>query len=495
MKIKKTHFIWIFIAVCIALILVFKFNPGRFSSGISSQAETEKYLTLAQKYLEKGEPESAIHPLLLAIEKKDKDFRAHYLLSKVYHASKINHMAEKECLKSLQLEPENQDAVELLCWIRFEKGESRWKSEDIPQAISEFLSILEKTKDRELIDSIAHLTGGNLKMTRLTNDLFCDDAPHFSPDGERIVYHSDTSYFLEDYGLKKIQMRKSRIFLMDADGKNKKLLSPDGEDETSERFARFSNDGQFIVFEKENTSPHTSDTIFNIDRDIFIRDLNSGDAKRLTDDEIYDALPGFSPDDKRIIFISDRPGGNSRIYTIDMESGEIKNLSLKESWDEKIGLLRNARGPILPYCPSFSPDGKSILVHGGWDTRSIFLMDVEGKNCQHLTDGKMDCFFPSFSPDGKRIVFVSGYEDEQDLYLIDIDGSNPTRLTFDGGSKRYPSFSPDGGSILFAGKRKGEPENYFEIYLLELNLSVPRELLKRRLEELKTATAARINTD
>jgi Tol biopolymer transport system component len=491
MKIKSTHFFWLFIAVCIALILVIKFGSGGFTSRISSKAETEEYIRLAQKYLEKGEPESAIHPLLLAIEKNEKDFRAHFLLGNVYHTSKINHLAEKECLKSLELEPKNQEAIELLCRIKFEKGESRWKSEDIPQAISEFLSILEKTKDRELIDSIAHLTGGNLKMTRLTNDLFSDDAPHFSPDGERIVYHSDTSYFLEDYGLKKIQVKKSRIFIMDADGKNKRHLSPDGEDETSERFACFSHDGRLIVFEKENTPPHTSDTIFNTDRDIIIRDLKSGEVKRLTDDAIYDGLPGFSPDDKEIIFVSDRPGGGSRIHTIDLESGEIGSLSLKESWDQKIGLLRHARGPVLPYCPSFSPDGKGILVHAGWNTRSIFLMDTEGKKCERLTDGKMDCFFPSFSPDGKRIVFVSGYTDDQDLYLIDADGSNLTRLTFDGGAKRYPSFSPDGGSIIFAGKREGEPDNYFEIYLLQLNLSVTRELLKRRLEDLKAATAAR----
>jgi Tol biopolymer transport system component len=491
MKIKSTYYIWIFIAFCIALFLVIKFGLGGFSSGISSKAETDEYLCLAQQYLEKGEPESAIHPLLLAIQKDERDFQAHYLLGKVYYISKINHLAEKECLQSLEIEPENQEAIELLCRIKFEKGESRWKREDFPQAISEFLSILEKTKDRELIDSIAHLTGGKLKMTRLTNDLFCDDAPHFSPDGERIVYHSDTSYFLEDYGLKKIQTKKSRILVMDSDGKNKNRLSSDEEDETSERFARFSHDGRFIVFEKENTPPHTSDTIFNTDRDIFIRDLNSGEVKRLTDDDIYDGLPGFSPDDKQIIFVSDRPGGNSRIHTIDLENGKIGNLSLKESWDEKIGLLRNARGPVLPYCPSFSPDGKSIMVHGGWDTRSIFLMDVEGKKCQRLTDGKMDCIFPSFSPDGKRIVFVSGYDEKQDLYLIDIDGSDLTRLTFDEGFKRYPSFSPDGGSIVFAGKREGEPDNYFEIYLLQLNLSVPKELLKQRLEDLKDATAAR----
>ena len=103
---------------------------------------------------------------------------------------------------------------------------------------------------------------------------------------------------------------------------------------------------------------------------------------------------------------------------MDLESGEIRNVSLKESWDEKIGLLRHLRGPILPYCPSFSPDGKTVLLHAGWRTRSIFLWDAEGKSCKRLTDGEMDCFFPLFSPDGKRIVFVSGRPEREDIYLI-----------------------------------------------------------------------------
>lgn len=488
MKVTKRSLIPAIVSVCIALALVIKFGPGVLYSRISPDSSKEECLELAQKYMEGEDPQSAIYPLLLAIEKDQNDHLAHLLLAKVYFRSDILHLAERECSTSLKLNPENREGIELLCRIKFEQGRSSWQREDLAGALSDFDFVLERSEDQKLIDSMAHLTGGRLKMTRLTNDLFCDDAPSFSPDGRRIVYHSDTSYFLEDYGLDKVEVRTSRIFAMDRDGGNKTCLSPPEEEEPSEQFARFSHDGRFLVYEKENSPPRASDTVFNTDRDIFMRDLDGGQVRRLTCDQTYDGLPSFSADDGQIVFVSDRPGGGG-ICTLNLKTGEIENVSLKESWDEKIGLLRHYRRMIMPYCPSFSPDGKKILMHAGWDRRGVHVFDIETQSWERLTDRNMDCYFPSFSMDGKRIVFISGRPEREDLYLISADGANQRRLTYDGGSKRYPSFSSDGKSIVFAGKRKGEPDNYFEIYLLELEESISREKLKERLKELKRASS------
>lgn len=455
------------------------------SHKISPSSSKEECLKVAGQYLQKNKPESALYPLLLAIEKDKQDFAPHLLLAKAYYQTNIYPLAEKECQIGLELNPQNRDAMELLCQIKFERSQSSWERGNRQSSLSEFTFILEKSEDQKLIDSIAHLTGGRFKITRLTNNLFFDDAPSFSPDGKQIIYHSDTSYFLEDYGLKKIELKKSRIFVMDPDGKNRMCLSPEGENESSERFARFSNDGRFIVYEKENSPPHTGDTSLNCDRDIFLKDLHAGEVKRLTRDTTYDALPSFSRDDKEIIFISDKPGEGSSLFRLNLKSGETKSISLKESWEEKIGLVRWHRGMILPYCPSFSPDGRFILLHAGWETRGVFLLDTNGNNWKRLTDGNKDCYFPWLSFDGKRIVFVSGYPDEEDLYIMDADGSSQVRLTYDGGSKRYPTFSPDGRSIIYSAKREGEPDNYFEIYLLSLDKTISREKLKERLEELK----------
>jgi Tol biopolymer transport system component len=484
MKTKKALVISVLAITSIAIVLIIRSALNGFTPKISPDSSKEECLSLARLSLERGEPESAIYPLLLAIEADQADFEPHYLLARVYQQTEVFHLAEEECKISLHLNPESKEALGLLCELKYERGKSSWKWEDLDRAISEFNFVVENSEDAKLLDSIAHLTGGRFKKVRLTNDLFFDDAPAFSPDGKRVVYHSDSSYFLEDYGLDKVEGKISRIFIMDADGKNKTCVSSREENQTSQRFARFSHDGRYIVYEKENSSPQGGDTIFNSNRDIYLQDLKSGDVRRLTEDDTYDGLPNLSSDDKRIVFVSDRTGGSSRIHIMELESREIRSVSLKKSWDEKIGLLRHARGPVLLYCPSFSPDGDRILFHAGWDKRGVFLLSVADGRYKCLTDRRRDCFFPSFSPDGKRVVFVSGSSEAEDLWLVNTDGSKPIRLTRDGGTKRYPSFSPDGNSVIFAGKRKGEPDNYFEIYLLQLDQTISREELKKRLEGL-----------
>jgi Tol biopolymer transport system component len=495
METRKTLFVSGFVAICILLVLIIRLGLFDSPPPISPDSTSQECLALAQEYIESDKPESALHPLLLAIEKEEENVRAHSLLAKAYYQTGVDHLAEEECKRALELNPQDRDALEILCQIRFEKGRSSWRNESFSEAIADFRFVGARTDSQRLLDSIAHITGGRLKKVRLTDDLFSDDAPSFSPDGKRIVYHSDTSYSLEDYGLEKIEAKRSRLFVMDADGQNRRCLSPQNEGETSERFGRFSHDGRLVVYEKENSPPGMSDTVFNSDRDIFVRDLNTGKVRRLTDDHRFDGLPSFSPDDSEIVFVSDRPGGRSSIYRLNLESGETESISLKEEWDEKIGLLRHSRGMILPYCPSFSPDGWSVLLHSGWDIRGVYVLNLKERSWNRVTERGKDSFFPSFSADGKRIVFVSGRRHEQeDLYVVNADGSGSTRLTHDGGTKRYPCFSPDGNSIVFAGKRKGEPDHYFEIYLLQLDQTISREKLEERLVDLEKAGEKSLQT-
>ena len=114
-------------------------------------------------------------------------------------------------------------------------------------------------------------------------------------------------------------------------------------------------------------------------------------------------------------------------------------------------------------------------------------MDEVGENLKCLTQGQTDDFFPAFSPDGEKIVFVSNQQDKEDLSLVNLDGSNRTRLTYDGGEKRYPSFSPDGNFIVFAAKQKDQEDRYFEIYILNLKETIPKEKLIQRLQEMLKA--------
>ncbi|MFQ6031279.1 MAG: hypothetical protein ACE5K2_00030 [Candidatus Zixiibacteriota bacterium] len=501
MKDKKLLKFLVPILVVPIFILLSIVALHQFSKKIPSDASKEECLKIASEYIQKNQPESAIYPLLLAIQKDEDDPQAHFLLAQTYYQTQIYHLARKECETALVLsagscgDAQNKKAFDLLTKIRFEQGKMNWDKGNLREAISEFIYILNNSLDKKLIDSIANLTGGKYRIKRLTNDLFMDNAPSFSHDGKRIIYHSDTSYFLKDYGLKKSEVKRSRIFVMDLNIENKMCLSSlkmqsshNGKsagsigDDSSEQFARFSNDDKKIIYEKENNYAEQKDAIFNLNRDIFLKYLDTGKVRRLTNNHTYDGLASFSPDDKKVLFVCDRAGARSSLHILNLETGEGRNLSFKKSLTEKI--TRKPRGLVLPYCPSFSPDGEKILFHAGYKTRKIFLMDENGENLNCLTKAQTDDFFPAFSPDGEKIVFVSKQDDLEDLYLMNRDGSNRTRLTYDGGEKRYPSFSPDGDLIVFSAKQKGQDDRYFEIYILNLKETIPKEKLIQRLEEM-----------
>ena len=117
-------------------------------------------------------------------------------------------------------------------------------------------------------------------------------------------------------------------------------------------------------------------------------DTDGGNPRNITNNPDADKDPSWSPDGKRIAFVSDREG-QWDIHVMDADGGNPRNLSNNDfdEWD-----------------PSWSPDGKRILFLSSAD---IYVMDADGGNPKSLTSGRRhNEFAPSWSPDGKRILFV-----------------------------------------------------------------------------------------
>ena len=104
--------------------------------------------------------------------------------------------------------------------------------------------------------------------------------------------------------------------------------------------------------------------------------------------------PAFSPDGKRIAFHSDRSGNND-IWYRELSTTQYINLTEHSSFNEN--------------SPCWSPDGNKISFVSDRDGGGIFVIDVNTKEEQRITNyGKQ----PSWSPDGNRIAFIAESEKE-----------------------------------------------------------------------------------
>ncbi len=221
--------------------------------------------------------------------------------------------------------------------------------------------------------------------------------------------------------------------------------------------------------------------------EIYVMDADGGNQQNLTNNPDKDFQPSWSPDGKRIAFMSNRDGhvhaihgwSTYEIYVMDADGGNLQNLTNNPNNDTN---------------PSWSPDGKRIAF-ASWDGKiidfvidfEIYVMDADGGNLQNLTNNPNDDRSPSWSPDGERIVFVShraGHFKSKflitsEIYVMGTDGGNQRRLTENRKNDESPSWSPDGKRIAFASDRKGDFEN-FEIYVMDADGGNQQKLTNNR---------------
>lgn len=133
--------------------------------------------------------------------------------------------------------------------------------------------------------------------------------------------------------------------------------------------------------------------------------------------------------------------------------------------------------PGVPYFsnPSWSPDGKSIVVSGMVRGQGdLYIFDLQSKKVRQITDDWYSDIQPKWSHDGSHIVFISDRPaprrsyDQKSLQIcfLDIEDRSIRVLDIFNGAENYnPVFAPDDQSVYFLSNRDG----YRNLYSLSLN--------------------------
>lgn len=184
--------------------------------------------------------------------------------------------------------------------------------------------------------------------------------------------------------------------------------------------------------------------LFTSDRDgnveIYAMHADGGDVIRLTRNGATDFAPQWSPDGKRILFISSRdPGLNgSPTYEIFVMNSDGS------------GVTRLTTNDVLESSPSWSPDGTRIVFATTGNRSKIFVMNADGTNVVQLTNNDWADSVPRWSPDGSRIAFLGSPLGWSNIFTMAPDGTNrirvPTQIV--GGVHSY-SWAPDSKNVVY----------------------------------------------
>src|SRR6266536_41350 len=208
--------------------------------------------------------------------------------------------------------------------------------------------------------------------------------------------------------------------------------------------------------------------------------------------------PRWSPDGKRLAFLSSRPTGEptplpspspgaasppseqsrNQIYLLSMNGGEAKRLT-------------NLKNGVSTF--RWSPDGTRLVVVSrmgpsdsrtdnrdrsdvrhyknssykfndtGWfdDRRThLWVVDATSGEAKQITEGNdWNDSDPQWSPDGSRIAFVSNrtgkeYDENRntDVWLVSAAGGTLTKISDHDEADNSPRWSPDGKTIAFTGE-------------------------------------------
>jgi len=219
--------------------------------------------------------------------------------------------------------------------------------------------------------------------TRLTSTQDGEADPGWSPDGESLLFARRRAPNEDEF----------ELALMRPDGTGlRQLLAIDGYGS-----GVFSPDGTRLAFSRCGPEDDESDC------EIWVAESGGSRARKLVDSDGWDAGPAWSPDGRRIAFVSDRDrNGDCFFHDCSGHNGEIYVMNADGSEQRRL-----TDDPGDDGSPTWSPDGTRIAfaglrnVEGAVDAPGenyeIYVMNADGSDLRPLTDNTAWDWQPDWS--------------------------------------------------------------------------------------------------
>lgn len=289
---------------------------------------------------------------------------------------------------------------------------------------------------------------------------FLNGAPALSPKGDKLVYLSDKSDYMD------IRL----ISTIDAKDKGRIVKGQRSDLFEQMHWLRpgmsWSPDGKQITFAAKAGE---MDRLYIIDvrRRKIVKDFKLGL------DGVYS--PSWSPDGKKIAFMGLK-GIQSDIYVLTLE-------------DEKLSRL--TRDIFSDMDPRWSPDGTELVFVSDrknylgkapvgfkmqdhdYSQKDIYILNVESQNISRFTDTPNEEKSPAFSPDGSKLVYISDESGIDNIYVHDRSADSKYAITNLMTGISQISLSKDGSRLAFSAFSGAG----YDIYMINNPLETPDEMV------------------